>query len=156
MLLLIHSGPFVRSSIPKLGDRGTARHRGCCRRLRRGWSMKRAAMRARKMPASKNMPSPKLMEFPRLIVVVAIWTQVALAYAVHKSLIFFRVPLTAAVTAKDCQNSPLSGDGKLETKRQKQRKVRLVRLSTLGRLVSGSRLEGFIQRSVYYSRHLYP
>ncbi|CEO61167.1 Putative Peptide alpha-N-acetyltransferase [Penicillium brasilianum] len=30
----------------------------------------------------------------------SIWTQLALAYAVHKSLIFFRVPLTAAVTPK--------------------------------------------------------
>ncbi|EEP80810.1 conserved hypothetical protein [Uncinocarpus reesii 1704] len=29
-----------------------------------------------------------------------IWTQLALAYAVHKSLIFLRVPLTAAVTPK--------------------------------------------------------
>jgi N-terminal acetyltransferase 2 len=29
-----------------------------------------------------------------------IWTMLALAYAVHKSLIFFRVPLTAAVTPK--------------------------------------------------------
>lgn len=28
----------------------------------------------------------------------SIWTQLALAYALHKSLIFFRVPLTAAVT----------------------------------------------------------
>ena len=30
----------------------------------------------------------------------AIWTELALAYAVHKSLIFIRVPLTAAVTPK--------------------------------------------------------
>ncbi|KAF5017537.1 hypothetical protein F66182_10524 [Fusarium sp. NRRL 66182] len=30
----------------------------------------------------------------------SIWTQLAIAYAVHKSLIFFRVPLTAAVTPK--------------------------------------------------------
>ncbi|WEW55575.1 DUF1279 super [Emydomyces testavorans] len=30
----------------------------------------------------------------------SIWTQLALAYAVHKSLIFLRVPLTAAVTPK--------------------------------------------------------
>jgi len=30
----------------------------------------------------------------------SIWTQLALAYAVHKSLIFFRVPLTAAVLPK--------------------------------------------------------
>ncbi|KAH9826433.1 Protein of unknown function (DUF1279) [Teratosphaeria destructans] len=29
-----------------------------------------------------------------------IWTQLILAYGVHKSLIFFRVPLTAAVTPK--------------------------------------------------------
>lgn len=29
-----------------------------------------------------------------------IWTQLLLAYGVHKSLIFFRVPLTAAVTPK--------------------------------------------------------
>ncbi|EED23649.1 peptide alpha-N-acetyltransferase Nat2, putative [Talaromyces stipitatus ATCC 10500] len=30
----------------------------------------------------------------------SIWTQLAIAYAVHKSFIFFRVPLTAAVTPK--------------------------------------------------------
>ncbi|EFQ98882.1 hypothetical protein MGYG_01896 [Nannizzia gypsea CBS 118893] len=30
----------------------------------------------------------------------SIWTQLALAYAIHKSFIFFRVPLTAAVTPK--------------------------------------------------------
>lgn len=28
------------------------------------------------------------------------WTELALAYAVHKSFIFVRVPLTAAVTPK--------------------------------------------------------
>ena len=33
-------------------------------------------------------------------VVVGIWTQLALAYAIHKSFIFIRVPLTAAVTPK--------------------------------------------------------
>lgn len=31
---------------------------------------------------------------------LAIWTQLGLAYLVHKSLIFFRVPLTAAVLPK--------------------------------------------------------
>ncbi|KAF2479851.1 hypothetical protein BDY17DRAFT_256427 [Neohortaea acidophila] len=31
---------------------------------------------------------------------MCIWTQLLLAYGVHKSLIFFRVPLTAAVTPK--------------------------------------------------------
>ncbi|THC94591.1 hypothetical protein EYZ11_005914 [Aspergillus tanneri] len=30
----------------------------------------------------------------------SLWTQVALAYAIHKSLIFVRVPLTAAITPK--------------------------------------------------------
>jgi Protein of unknown function (DUF1279) len=29
-----------------------------------------------------------------------LWTQLALAYAIHKSFIFIRVPLTAAVTPK--------------------------------------------------------
>lgn len=29
-----------------------------------------------------------------------IWTQLALAYAIHKSFIFMRVPLTAAITPK--------------------------------------------------------
>ena len=31
---------------------------------------------------------------------LAIWTQLGLAYLVHKSLIFIRVPLTAAVLPK--------------------------------------------------------
>lgn len=31
---------------------------------------------------------------------LGIWTQLALAYAVHKSFIFIRIPLTAAVTPK--------------------------------------------------------
>jgi hypothetical protein len=31
---------------------------------------------------------------------IGIWTQLALAYAIHKSFIFIRVPLTAAVTPK--------------------------------------------------------
>jgi N-terminal acetyltransferase 2 len=32
--------------------------------------------------------------------ILALWTQLALAYAIHKSFIFIRVPLTAAVTPK--------------------------------------------------------
>lgn len=32
--------------------------------------------------------------------ILGIWTQLALAYALHKSFIFLRVPLTAAVTPK--------------------------------------------------------
>lgn len=35
-----------------------------------------------------------------LITNAGIWTQLALAYAIHKSFIFLRVPLTAAVTPK--------------------------------------------------------
>ena len=34
------------------------------------------------------------------LLLIGIWTQLLLAYGVHKSLIFFRVPLTAAVTPK--------------------------------------------------------
>ncbi|TGZ76137.1 hypothetical protein EX30DRAFT_292580, partial [Ascodesmis nigricans] len=30
----------------------------------------------------------------------SVWTELALAYAIHKSLIFLRVPMTAAVTPK--------------------------------------------------------
>ena len=36
----------------------------------------------------------------RLTANLGIWTQLALAYAVHKSFIFLRVPLTAAVTPR--------------------------------------------------------
>ena len=35
-----------------------------------------------------------------LICVLALWTQLALAYAIHKSFIFVRIPLTAAITPK--------------------------------------------------------
>ena len=31
---------------------------------------------------------------------LAIWTQLLLAYGLHKSLMIFRIPLTAAVTPK--------------------------------------------------------
>ena len=31
---------------------------------------------------------------------LGIWTQLALAYAIHKSFIFIRVPLTVALTPK--------------------------------------------------------
>lgn len=37
---------------------------------------------------------------PLTNIFVALWTQLALAYAVHKSLIFFRIPLTAAILPK--------------------------------------------------------
>ena len=33
-------------------------------------------------------------------ITTGLWTQLALAYAIHKSFIFIRVPLTAAVTPK--------------------------------------------------------
>jgi hypothetical protein len=32
--------------------------------------------------------------------IIGVWTQLALAYAIHKSFIFIRVPITAAVTPK--------------------------------------------------------
>lgn len=34
------------------------------------------------------------------MIITAIWTQLGLAYIVHKSFIFVRVPLTAAVLPK--------------------------------------------------------
>jgi N-terminal acetyltransferase 2 len=34
------------------------------------------------------------------LVLLGIWTQLALAYAIHKTFIFVRVPLTAAITPK--------------------------------------------------------
>jgi hypothetical protein len=51
----------------------------------------------------------KLVRFPSFVhtwsisaanALPGIWTQLALAYAIHKSFIFIRVPLTAAVTPK--------------------------------------------------------
>lgn len=36
----------------------------------------------------------------RLMIDLGIWTQLALAYAIHKSFIFVRVPLTAAITPR--------------------------------------------------------
>lgn len=38
--------------------------------------------------------------FLELTASTGIWTQLALAYAIHKSFIFVRVPLTAAITPK--------------------------------------------------------
>jgi hypothetical protein len=37
---------------------------------------------------------------PTNMMITGIWTQLALAYAIHKSFIFIRVPLTAAVTPR--------------------------------------------------------
>lgn len=44
-------------------------------------------------------PSSPLLQ-QTLTFFAALWTQLALAYAIHKSFIFVRVPLTAAVTPK--------------------------------------------------------
>lgn len=44
-----------------------------------------------------HIPLPPLLTFRSAS---GIWTQLALAYAIHKSFIFIRVPLTAAVTPK--------------------------------------------------------
>ena len=50
-------------------------------------------MYVKPFPLAINIP-------PWLTIISAIWTQLGLAYLVHKSLIFFRVPLTAAVLPK--------------------------------------------------------
>jgi hypothetical protein len=45
-------------------------------------------------------PLPLQQSTPLTTTPTAIWSQLGLAYLVHKSLIFFRVPLTAAVLPK--------------------------------------------------------
>ena len=40
------------------------------------------------------------MTCPADVFDLALWTQLALAYAIHKSFIVFRIPLTAAVLPK--------------------------------------------------------
>lgn len=48
--------------------------------------------------------SSLLLAGPRIVFtdirVSGIWTQLALAYAIHKSFIFIRIPIAAAVTPK--------------------------------------------------------
>ncbi|KAJ5683211.1 hypothetical protein N7462_006376 [Penicillium macrosclerotiorum] len=59
-------------------------------------------------PQKDNQPESEGEETPGSLVraeeanqaEASIWTQLALAYAIHKSFIFIRVPLTAAVTPK--------------------------------------------------------
>lgn len=46
------------------------------------------------------MASERKADRSLLIAYPGIWTQLALAYAIHKSFIFLRVPLTVAVTPK--------------------------------------------------------
>lgn len=53
-------------------------------------------------PPSTPHPNRAIAEYVVLLLLFAagVWTELALAYAVHKSFIFIRVPLTAAVTPK--------------------------------------------------------
>ena len=47
------------------------------------------------------LPPPRLSRWTTAdVLATGLWTQLALAYAIHKSFIFVRVPLTAAVTPK--------------------------------------------------------
>ena len=64
--------------------------------------MSRLAEQSGTMAVRMHVWKPKslLAASPRLTGTTAIWTQLGLAYLVHKSLIFFRVPLTAAVLPK--------------------------------------------------------
>ncbi|KAK3055260.1 DUF1279 super [Extremus antarcticus] len=50
--------------------------------------------------AEAEVDRPSDVEGHKIKENASIWTQLLLAYGVHKSLIFFRVPLTAAVTPK--------------------------------------------------------
>lgn len=53
-------------------------------------------------PAAESSVVPSLEQASRRSAEpdASLWTQLALAYAIHKSFIVFRVPLTAAVTPK--------------------------------------------------------
>lgn len=48
----------------------------------------------------RKLPQANMAHAETDISFAGIWTQLLLAYGVHKSLIFFRIPLTAAVTPK--------------------------------------------------------
>ncbi|KAK1146735.1 DUF1279 super [Aspergillus melleus] len=50
--------------------------------------------------ASKEQANESSAEEPKADGEASLWTQLALAYAIHKSLIFIRVPLTAGITPK--------------------------------------------------------
>lgn len=67
-----------------------------------GWGVEEAE--ARNKSDSASMSLVELSGFKRqvtdTVLSSGIWTQLALAYAIHKSFIFIRVPLTAAVTPK--------------------------------------------------------
>ncbi|KAH8428880.1 DUF1279 superfamily [Aspergillus melleus] len=50
--------------------------------------------------ATKEQANEPAAEEPKADGEASLWTQLALAYAIHKSLIFIRVPLTAGITPK--------------------------------------------------------
>lgn len=66
-----------------------------------GWGVKEA-QEAHKSEASEYSPEPidGLVERGVANCCTGLATQLALAYAIHKSFIFLRVPLTAAITPK--------------------------------------------------------
>ena len=53
-----------------------------------------------KEAASTYMYFSRMLDVGADVINTGIWTQLLLAYGVHKSLIFFRIPLAAAVTPK--------------------------------------------------------
>lgn len=61
------------------------------------WGVEEAQEEAEKEGASMSFPFEVDLRYPMLTFLKALATQLALAYAVHKSFIFLRVPLTAAV-----------------------------------------------------------
>ncbi|PSN68901.1 hypothetical protein BS50DRAFT_327724 [Corynespora cassiicola Philippines] len=67
-----------------------------------GWSgeVDQAAAKNRGANASTTLSMCDATSDRRLTQAAAIWTQLALAYAIHKSFIFIRVPLTAAILPK--------------------------------------------------------
>lgn len=68
------------------------------------WAVEKDAEKSASTSCLPPLPHPPLERLLAEPVVAAaaagVWTELALAYAVHKSFIFIRVPLTAAVTPK--------------------------------------------------------
>lgn len=68
-----------------------------------GWGVKEAEAQHKSDSASMSYHVPRQLNSTVVSNAVSpsgTWTQLVLAYAVHKSLIFIRVPLTAAITPK--------------------------------------------------------
>lgn len=63
-------------------------------------ALRRVPVRLTCLLACPPTPTGEIAGADAVVIAAGVWTELALAYAVHKSFIFIRVPLTAAVTPK--------------------------------------------------------